>query len=214
MESKKKQKIKIQLFNEYFKAMQKDIKMVLKKTSHPSFEATTYKDLSNFSLDMNLNIHLFDNKDVELLKKVEILDRFFSTKPPLSSQNVQEVWKYLEYMLFVVDGKKRTVEKKMIAPADMDLTKITSAMGSLMSDPGNGLSDLIENISSKLQASLQGKEVDQQQLITDLMSGNSSSSGINFGSIISQTTEALKEKIDSGEIDMGKLKEIADSMTN
>jgi anti-sigma28 factor (negative regulator of flagellin synthesis) len=213
MDSKKKQKIKIQLFNEYFKAMQKDIKMVLKKTSHPSFEATSYKDLSNFSLDMCLNIQMFDEKNVELLKKVEILDRFFSTKPSLSSQNIEAVWKYLELMLFVVDGKKRTPEKKMVTPGDMDLTKITSAMGSLMSDPGSGLSDLIESISSKLQTSLQGKEIDQQQLIMDLMSGNSSSSGINFGDIISQTTEALKEKIDSGEVDMSKLKEIADSMT-
>jgi len=203
--NKKKQKLKMEMFNKYFKSMQKEIKIVLKKTSHPSFEAVTYKDITNFSLDMNLNIELFNKKDPLLLKKVQILDLFFSTKPTLSSANVEVVWKYLELMFSIVEGQKKEVA---VVKQPFDISKLLPAMTNLMTDPNSGLSDLITTISEKLSTTLEGKEIDQETLMKDLLSGSTSSSGINFADIISQTTEVLKEKIEKGEVNIDKIKEI------
>lgn len=205
--NKKKQKLKMEMFNKYFKSMQKDIKIVLKKTSHPSFEALSYKDITNFSLDMNLNIELYNKKDPLLLKKVQILDLFFSTKPTLSNANIEVVWKYLELMFSIVEGHKKEVAVVGVKQP-FDMSKLLPAMTNLMTDPNSGLSDLITTISEKLSATLEGKEIDQETLMKDLLSGSTSSSGINFADIISQTTEVLKEKIEKGEVNLDKIKEI------
>jgi hypothetical protein len=38
------------------------------------------------------------------------------------------------------------------------------------------------------------------------------SSGINFKDIITQATDSIKEKVESGEIDINKMKYVADSI--
>lgn len=208
--SVKKQKLKIKIFNECFVDMQKNIKLVLKKTHHLTFRLKSTIELIEFVEQMEENMQHFREQNIELLKKVKLLDKFFINKPALSQKNKEVVWKYLDSLYTLASGKKRE-QQLVVREEPFDIQKMTGLLETVMSDEKSGLRELIGDISSKLQDSLKDKEINQAQLIQDLLSGKSDSSGINFGQIISNATDSLKEKVDSGSIDINQLKSIADN---
>lgn len=207
--SVKKQKLKIKIFNECFVDMQKNIKLVLKKTHHLTFRVESTRELFEFVQEMEENMKSFQEKNVDLLKKVKLLEKFFINKPALSQQNKDVVWKYLDSLYTLASGKK--TQQVVKAEEPFDIQKMSGLLETVMSDEKSGLRDLIGDISSKLQDSLKDKQIDQAQLIQDLLAGKSDSSGINFGEIITKASDSLKEKVDSGSIDINQLKDIADN---
>lgn len=208
--SVKKQKLKIKIFNECFVDMQKNIKLVLKKTHHLTFRVESTRELFEFVEQMEENMQHFIEQNVELLKNVKLLDKFFTNKPTLSQKNKEAVWKYLDSLYTLASGKKR--EQQLVKKQEsFDIQKMSGLLETVMNDEKSGLKELIGDISSTLQESLKDKKVDQNQLIQDLLSGKTDSSGINFEEIISNATDSLKEKVDSGSIDINQLKNIADN---
>jgi hypothetical protein len=153
--------------------------------------------------------NLFDSKDVELLKKVDLLSQFFKDKPTLSSVNKESVWQFIQALYSLSSGVKKELVKQ---PEPLDLTKLGTLVNNLMSDDSNGFGNLVKDISSKLEGTLGDKNLDQTKILQDLMAGKTESGGINFGEIISQASKTLKEKVDLGEIDVSKMAEVANGL--
>lgn len=204
-----KSKARVKLFNNSYKALQENIKTVLKKTSHATFSVSKAKDVDRFSREMDENILLFNQSDIELLSKVKLLNQFFENKPTLSVANKATVWKYLEVLYTISSGKKQEIVK---VSDSFDMSKLGDMVGTLMGDESSGFKDLINDISSKLESTLVNKDIDQAKLLQDLMAGKMESSGVDFGSIISQATKSLKEKVDAGEVDLDKIKDVTDKL--
>jgi hypothetical protein len=200
---------KIKMFSKTYKDMQESVKKVLKKPGHKTYHVSKIREVDLFCEQMDKHVELFNNHDAKLLKSVVLLHKFFIDKQQLTSANLTVVWKYLEALYSIAKGQKIEATP-MVAPVDMN--GLGSLVGGLMADKDNGLSGLIKDITSKLEKDLAGKNVDQAQLIQDLMSGKTSSSGIDFGSIMAHATQSLKSKVDSGEVDADKIKGIADQL--
>jgi hypothetical protein len=209
MESNKVSKSRVKLFNNVYKDMQSKIKVVLKKTQCKSFEITKAEQLKVFSEQMDKYKNLFDSKDVELLKKVDLLSQFFKDKPTLSSVNKESVWQFIQALYSLSSGVKKELVKQ---PEPLDLTKLGTLVNNLMSDDSNGFGNLVKDISSKLEGTLGDKNLDQTKILQDLMAGKTESGGINCGVIISQASKTLKEKVDLGEIDVSKMAEVANGL--
>ena len=205
---KKARKHKIRTFNKIYKELQHNIKTVLKKSTHKSFDVTDIKVVDLFGEQMDSYISLYETHDVELLKKVDLLQKFFFNKPPLSLQNKEIVWKYLEAMYSLAKEQKKELVKQK---APLDMANLSGVLGNLMNDKDSGFGNLISDISKNLEGKITG-EVDQTQILKDLMSGKLESGGINFQDIIQQATSSLKDKVDSGEIDIEKLKSTAEGI--
>lgn len=206
--TKKARKHKIRTFNKIYKELQHSIKTVLKKSTHKSFDVTDIKVVNYFGEQMDIYIGLYESRDVELLKKVDLLQKFFFNKPPLSTQNKEVVWKYLEVMYSLVKEEKKELVKQK---APLDMANLSGLLGNLMNDKESGFGNLISDISKNLEGKING-DVNQAQILKDLMSGKMESGGINFQDIIQQATSSLKDKVDSGEIDIEKLKSTAESV--
>jgi hypothetical protein len=209
MESSKKTKTKVKIFNKIYKELQRDIKVALKKTTHHSFIINNLEEIDNFSKQMTENNKLYLEKNVDLLKKVDLLSQFFFNKPALTSSNKEVVWKYLEAMYSMSIGEKQEVVKQN---DPLDVTKLGEMVNLLMNDKESGFGSLIEDISEKLRGKLEGNDEDKSKMLQDLMAGKMESSGINFKDIITQATDSIKEKVESGEIDINKMKYVADSI--
>lgn len=206
--TKKARKHKIRTFNKIYKELQHNIKTVLKKSTHKSFDVTDIKIVNYFAQQMDTYNGLYETRDVELLKKVDLLQKFFFNKPPLSQQNKEIVWKYLEAMYSLAKEKKQELVKQK---TPLDLSNLSGVLGNLMNDKESGFGNLISDISKNLEGKITG-EIDQTQILQDLMSGKLESGGINFQEIIQQATSSLKDKVDSGEIDIEKLKSTAETV--
>ena len=207
--NKKERKHKIRTFNKIYKELQHKIKTVLKKSTHKSFDVTDIKVIDLFASQMDTYIQLYQTRDLELLKKVDLLNKFFYNKPQLSSQNKEITWKYLEVMYSLAKEEKKDLVKK---ETPIDLNNLSGMLNSLVNDKESGFGNLISDISKNLEGKIGTGVIDQNQILQDLMSGKMESGGINFQDIIQQASSSLKEKVDSGEIDIKKLKDTAEGI--
>jgi hypothetical protein len=208
--SGKKRKLKVKIFNKVYKDMQHNIKTVLRRNNDETFSVNKGSDITTFALEMDSNKTLYDKNDIELLSKVTILNNFFKNKPELSTSNKTIVWKYIELMYSVAkEEKKEALEKKQ----DFNIGNISEVIGSLLNNNENGgFKDLIKDISLKLENDIGDKDIDQTQIISDLMSGNMNSCGINFQSILDESSKSLHDKVQNGSIDMEQLKQVAEKI--
>ena len=117
--------------------------------------------------------------------------------------------KYIESMYSLARGEKKLSLNKR---EDFNMTSISEVVGTLLNDEPGGMKDLINEISGKLEVSMEGKDIDQSQILKDLMGGNMESCGINFQDIIAESSKNLQEKVQNGEIDITKLKDIASKL--
>jgi hypothetical protein len=207
--SSKRNKNKVKIFNKVYKEMQRDIKVALKKTTHMSFIINDVSEIEIFSTQMKENNKLYVERDVDILKKVDLLNQFFFNKPALTSANKEAVWKYLQVMYSMASEEKKELVKQK---QPLDINKLGDMVSTLMNDKDSGFGTLIEDISEKLKGKLGGNDEDKSKILQDLMAGKMESSGINFKDIISQATNSIKEKVDAGEIDMDKMKSVAENI--
>lgn len=201
-------KKKVKLFNKHYQDMQEGLKVSLKKPRDRVYNVKTIDQVNEFSKQVEDNIDLYNKKDIQLFEKVLLLQRVFFGKPSLSNANKVVIWKFIE-ILYSLSKE----ENKQIATTSSD-GDLSTLIGSLMNDQNSGFKSLVDDISSQVQSSLEGKNVNEQQIISDLMSGNMQSSGIDFRKIIEQTSQKLQGKVDRGEIDINKLKETGDKINS
>lgn len=201
-------KKKVKLFNRHYQDMQDGLKISLRRPRDRVYSVKTIDQVNDFSSKIEENIELYNEKNIQLFDKVLLLNRVFFGKPSLSNANKVVVWKFIE-ILYSLSKE----ENKHVATKDNN-ADLSSLIGSLMNDQDSGFKSLVDDISTQVQSSIQGKNINEQQIISDLMSGNMNSSGIDFKKIIEQTSEKLKGKVDRGEIDINKLKETGDKINS
>jgi hypothetical protein len=198
---------KIKLFNKCYKEMQNGINKTLKRGNDKVYSIKNIEDVKRFCTEIDENSALYTLRDLGMFDNVFILKRCFFGKPALNTTNKTVVWKFLDAMYSIGKGEKQIdiVEKSQG-------NGLEAIVNSLVSDSNSGFSSMIDDISKKLEISMKGKTIDQSTLISDLMSGNLESCGIDFRSIIDETSKKLKERVDSGEVDISSIKEVGEKI--
>lgn len=205
------EKKKINLFNKCYKEMQRGVNKTLKRGGDKVYSIKFMSEIDRFVAQIDENDTLYKNQDLDLFNQVVILKRIFYGKTALNNTNKAIVWKFIQalYSLGVGENKQIVTE---VGPSDAG--GLGDLINSLVNDEESGFKDMIEDISKQLENTMKGKDINQQSLVSDLMKGNLQTSGIDFQSIIEQTSQKLKEKADRGEVDFSKLKETGDKIKN
>jgi hypothetical protein len=204
-------KKQLKMFNKVFVQMQDAVKVSLKKMNSKTCKAKQIEQLHKFSSDVETHLALYASKDQDFLKKVELLNEFFADKPLLSKANVEAVWKFIHAMNVIA---KNSNDTNLVVSNTPNAASLEALVGSLMSDENSGFKNIVEDISLQLEASMKGKDIDQSKVIGDLLAGNLNTSGIDFGEIIKTTTKNLQSKVESGEVDINKLKQTSEQIAN
>lgn len=200
---------KIRMFSKCYKEMQTSANKSLKRGNDKVYSVKSTEEIDRFVKQIDENDNMYRNQDLELFNNVIILKRCFYGKPQLNAVNKTVVWKFIQALYSLGTGENNQVA----APASSsDLGGLGDLVNSLVNDKDSGFKDMIDDISKQLEISMKGKDINQATLVADLMSGNLQSSGIDFQSIIEQTTHRLKDKVDKGEVDIEKLKVAGDKI--
>jgi hypothetical protein len=202
-----KRKKKTKLFNKVYTDMQTAINASLKKKSEV-YTVSNHVLLVQFEKDIDSHYKMYEECDEKLFDNCNILQRIFKNKPQLSSKNKEVVWKYIQTLYSLAKEENKQVTR---IPQKEGLESLVEG---LMSNGDSGFKSIIEDISAQLQQASIGKDINQQTIVRDLMSGNLESSGIDFKKIIESTSKNLEMKINSGEIDRDLLTQTADKIKN
>lgn len=202
-----KLKKKTKLFNKVYKDMQDAVNSSLKR-KWEVHSITNHNIITRFENDIESNYKMYEDCDEKLFDKCIILSQVFKNKPKLSSKNKEVVWKYIQTLYSLAKGENKQVTR---LPQKEGLESLVE---SLMNNGDSGFKSIIDDISQQLQNASMGKEINQQTIVRDLMSGNLESSGIDFKKIIESTSKNLEMKIKNGEIDKDLLTQTADKIKN
>ena len=205
-----KNKKKVKLFNKTFVKMQESVKISLKKMNSKTYKIKSIADIDEFVKNIDESAELLTANDTVLFTKVPVLNQFFSDKPQLSKTNKTAVFKYINTLYSL--GKE---EKQAVVPEtpQISMSSLEGLVNSLMSDEKSGFKDIVSDISSQLESSLSGKDIDQTKIVSDLMSGNLKTSGIDFEQIIRNTTKKLEKRVEDGTVSIEELKATSDKIS-
>lgn len=206
-EEEVRQKKKTKLFNKIYVEMQNAMNTSFKK-KFKVHNVSSYRSLLQFEKAIDSNYKLYENCDEALFEKSIILQRLFYTKPQLSNKNKEVVWKYIQMLYSLMKE-----ENKQIAAVHKK-EGLESLVESLMGNENSGFKTLVDDISSQLQQATLGKDINEQNIVNDLLSGNLQSSGIDFKKIIESTSKNLEKKINNGEIDREEIMKTTDKIKN
>lgn len=206
-EEELRQKKKTKLFNKIYVEMQNAMNVSLKK-KFKVHNVSSYRSLLQFEKTIDNNYEMYKNHNEQLFEKSIILNRLFYTKPQLSSKNKEVVWKYIHMMYSLIKEENKEVT---VAPKKEGLEGLVE---SLMNNESSGFKSIVDDISSQLQKATIGKDINEQTIVNDLLSGNLQSSGIDFKKIIESTSKNLEKKIKDGEIDKEEIMKTTDKIKN
>lgn len=215
-------KRRIKLFNRLLKEFIEDynniynLKINIIKTDDISL-LNTFKDEINFVSEKFFNCDEESFSNISLCKKIG-LDKTNMTN---SNDSRLNIWKYMHnlYILTLEATDKQPVvekSKKALDTLSQSIVVKNITKPKVNTSTGNQMDSLIENIAGQVSKSLEGKDlsnINPMDLLSSLMSGGESNlNGIDFGSILKNTTELIQNKVNSGEIDLETLKDQATSL--
>jgi len=133
-------------------------------------------------------------------------------------------WEYVHTLYFISHGK--SIEPAVVERCKKNrLNKVTMVMKKTLDNTKKGLEispensesfgKLIGDIAGQVAKSLEGKDLtnlNPQDLLTGMMSGNMNIGGINFQEILDNSTKNFQTKVDSGEIDVADFSKQAQDM--
>lgn len=175
----------------------------------------TIEPVNEYREDVESVAQQFADREINALTKIRLLSSINLTKVKIN-------WEYLLTMYKITLDKddKNLIEEKI---ATRDLNKqVTSQtpvnplanllgngignldISSLLNS--NGIQSLIAEIAPVVTKSLEGKDPSQisiDSIMSDLVTGGSKS-GVDTSSVLQQTIEKMKDKISSGEINLGQ----------
>ncbi len=211
MKNTPEQKKKVKFFNKHYKDMQSQYYSSIKRNRDKILSLKNWDDIETFMREVDSNIELYNNMDNNLFHKVAALNRIFYNKPSPSNQNKTTIWRYIQLLYSIVKN-----ENKALISAQSNAgssSTMESMISNLMNDSNSPFKSLVEDISKQVEEAARGKQIDQNKIISDLMSGNiGGSGGIDFKSIIENTSQKLQTKVNSGEVDINKLKETGEQL--
>lgn len=231
---------RIKLFNRLLNEFLDDYDKIYNVKS-PRTKITQLKVLNTFKDEINYVREAFFNCDESSFKNITLCKTInLDKRENFTLQNRISIWKYLHNLYILTqeapdkgtisqDAKQaldklqgkvvspQTVSNKDTSPKDFDLSQITQLLPNKTIPKEMG--GLIEDIAAQVSKTLEGKDlsnINPMELMNSLMSGNGNATinGIDFGSILKNTTDKIKQQVDNGEIDINKLKEQAEDLIN
>lgn len=191
----------------------------------------TFKDEINYVREAFFNCDESSFNNITLCKNIKLHER-----QNFTLQNRISIWKYLHnlYILTheapdkgtIMSDAKQALEKLGDKPQPkseglpIDLSQMSNLLlnKELPKEIPKEMGGLIEDISSQVSAALEGKDltdINPMELLTSLMSGGDATiKGIDFGSILKNTTEKIQKQVNEGKIDINKLKEQTEELIN
>jgi hypothetical protein len=117
-------------------------------------------------------------------------------------------WEYIHTLYFISYGKSidgGVVSKCKEARLNKKSVVVSKSVPQITPENSESFGKLIGDIAGQVAKSLEGKDlsnINPQELLTGMMSGNMNIAGINFQEILDNSTKNFKAKVDSGEIDV------------
>ncbi|HEY9701921.1 MAG TPA: hypothetical protein V6C58_05725 [Allocoleopsis sp.] len=144
-------------------------------------------------------------RGISLLKELDIISKIKQTKP---------IWEYLHNLYFIttkpdlnlVNKSKECISKIQEYKgnlSDLDQQFDISSIFKMMQN--KSVQKIINKVAKDLSNQIQENNADPKDVMSDLLTnvlspGNSSKSGVDMSSIITDTMKSLKNDIDNGEI--------------
>lgn len=218
-------KKRIKIFNKILKEFLEEYKKIVNKDYYQIVKVKEMHVLTNFQNEIKNNVELFLECDKKVFGYITLCKDISLDK--LEKEIETNIWQYLHnlYIITILESERKEEfanrSKERLRQRELSLTRNTNTnsignlLGSIMGNPG--LSNLIEDISKEVSKKLEGKDlshIDPNELLSNLLSGNGETSGINFNEIIHTTKEKFQDRVDSGEIDVKSLQNIANTFSN
>lgn len=172
--------------------------------------------LNIFKDEVNSVNELFFKCDHSAFKNITLCKQLQLDKCKDFGENKLSIWKYLHNLFLLTQespDKNNIVDKTKESLENLSLSSSSELQPKLELD--SDMASIIQDIAGEVSKTLQGKDlssINPMELLTTLMSGNNNINGIDFGSILKNTTEKIQAKIQAGEIDTDKLKTQADNL--
>lgn len=223
---------RIKIFNKIFKEFLIEYNKIYNKNF--KIKVKNFEMLHKYNTDIEPRIDKFIKCDNSCLEHIELCKTIELKK---IESNSKYIWSYLHNLYFItleekneklVEESKKSLKSlesleslqilnktKDIVP-NIDFQNIAKNLqNSNLLNPNSDMGGLITDIASQVAKKLEGKDlstINPLELITNMMSGNDSVGGIDFGSILKETSEKINNKVISGELDIEKLKSEAKSL--
>jgi hypothetical protein len=148
--------------------------------------------LEKFFSEIKNHLDKFINRHISLINEITLFSDINTSKVNIN-------WDYIQQLYLICGG---TIEVQEIVKKP--ITKESNAFNSLVGD-------LAVNVAKSLEGQDLTK-INPAELMQSLMSGNMNVGGIDFSEIIKMSTENVKNKVSSGELDIEELRESASNV--
>jgi len=117
-------------------------------------------------------------------------------------------WEYIHTMYFISYGKSidtNFVSRCKNSRLNKKSLSVSKSVPQITPENSESFGKLIGDIAGQVAKSLEGKDlsnINPQELLTGMLSGNMNIAGIDFQEILDNSTKNFKAKVDSGEIDV------------
>lgn len=204
---------KLKLFNKVLKEFLIDFNSLQNgRSTVLQFKVENSSILNSFRDEISFSIDKFLDCDETVFEQISLCKKIGLNNIDSETVNRVKIWTYIHnlYIITLEKDKEDFLEKSKKSLEKLENSKLKSSIAI-----PNEMNNLISDISIQLTKSLEGKDLSNlnpMDLMSSLLSGNSTSNGIDFGSILQQATKTINDKVESGELDLNKLKEQASSM--
>lgn len=207
-------KKRIKLFNRLLKEFINDYNSIY-NLNIELIRAESISFLNTFKDEVNFVSDKFFNCDETSFSNISLCKRILLDKNKIKVENKLNIWKYMHNLYILT---LESTDKGFILEKSKTALEKLEKSHELVPTSGNEMNSLIENIAGQVSKSLEGKDlsnINPMDLLSSLMSGNGSNiNGIDFGSILKNTTEIIQTKVNAGELNLEALKKQATSMIN
>lgn len=165
----------------------------------------------NLCKAINIDKIDIDNYSAENKKSIwkYLHNLYILTLEDIQTSDLQQIYEESKKGLDNIEIKEKALQKQS-DKIDFDFPNLLQSL-----NENTEMKNLIEELTSKFSKKLEGKDlsnINPMNLMASLMSGDSSSSGIDFGDILKDVSESVKDKIQKGELNVDNLKSQAEKI--
>jgi len=219
---------RIKLFNKILKNFLEQYNVV--SSEQFSMKIKEFSILETYNSDIEKVKEQFINCNQECFKTISLCNKINldNITPEIYNNNKKIIWKYLHDLYFItlekVTDDVLLDSKRSINNLITELIVAKSKTNEIPGIPGIpdisalfgqvGMNDLINDITQQVTEKLQGQDLSDlnpNELMSQLISGNNSIKGVDLSSIIQNSLTSIQTKVSNGEIDLEQLKSVANN---
>lgn len=190
---------RVKIFNKLLKEFLDDYKRISDKEYN--FKADNAAFLNCYREEVKFVSDRFFKRDSLVFENISLCKKMDLPSTDLGD-NKEIVWKYLHNLYIVTLETNKEKEEATLSKFNKGMSEDTQFSG------------LVKDIASQVSKSFEGKDlskINPMELISGLMSGQSTMGGIDFTEILNTTNRTIQNKVESGELDVSVLKKQAES---